>query len=79
MTHFQWIYRYRCILIHDRFTGTLVLAHKEGLIKEIVHQLEMGAEGLAEDDRILLECNLTVLPRKKSDSDDNIAKKMKRC
>ena len=30
-------------------------------MKEITHQLEMGAEGLAEDDRFLLECNFEEL------------------
>jgi hypothetical protein len=59
VTHSQWIYR--CVLVHDRSTGTLVLAHKEELMKEIAHQLEMGEEGLAEDDRFLLECNFNEL------------------
>jgi hypothetical protein len=59
VTHFQWIYR--CVLVHDRSTGTLVSEHKEELMKEIAHQLEMGAEGLAEDDRFLLECNFDEL------------------
>ncbi len=59
VTHFQWIYR--CVLVHDRSTGTLVSAHKEDLMKEIAHQLEMGAEGLAEGDRFLLECNFNKL------------------
>ncbi len=59
VTHFQWIYR--CVLVHDRATGTLVAAHKEELMKEIAHQLKMGAEGLAEDDRFLLECNFEEL------------------
>jgi hypothetical protein len=59
VTHFQWIYR--CVLVHDRSTGTLVPAHKEDLMKEIAHQLEMGAEGLVEGDRFLLECNFNEL------------------
>ncbi len=59
VTHFQWIYR--CVLVHDRATGTLVLAHKEELMKENAHQLEMGAERLAEDNRFLLECNFKEL------------------
>jgi hypothetical protein len=59
VTHFQWIYR--CVLVHDRSTGTLVSAHKEELMKKIAHQLEMRAEGLAEDDRFLLECNFDKL------------------
>jgi hypothetical protein len=40
VTHCQWIYR--CILVHDRSTGALVLAHKEELMKEIEFQLELG-------------------------------------
>jgi hypothetical protein len=59
VTHCQWIYR--CVLVHDRSTGTLVSAHKEELMKEIAYQLELGAEGLAEDDRFLLECNFDEL------------------
>ena len=30
-------------------------------MKEIAFQLELGAEGLAEDDRFLLECNFNEL------------------
>ena len=52
---------YRCVLVHDRSTGTLVSAHKEELLKEIVYQLELGAEGLTEDNRFLLECNFDKL------------------
>jgi hypothetical protein len=59
VTHCQWIYR--CVLVHDRSTGTLVSAHKEELMKEIAYQLELGAEGLAEDNRFLLECNFDEL------------------
>jgi hypothetical protein len=55
VTHSQWIYR--CILVHDQTTGTLILAHKDKLLKEIEHQLSLGPEGLAEEDRFLLECN----------------------
>jgi hypothetical protein len=55
VTHTQWIYR--CILVHDRTTGTLISRHKEELLKEIDCQLTLGLEGLAEEDRFLLECN----------------------
>ncbi len=48
---------HRYALVHDRSTGTLVLAHKEELMKEIEYQLELGEEGLAEDVKFLLECN----------------------
>jgi hypothetical protein len=53
--HSQWIYR--CVLVHNRTTGTLISAHKDGLLKEFGHQLALGPEGLAEEDRFLLECN----------------------
>jgi hypothetical protein len=59
ITHSQWICR--CVLVHDRSTGTLVSAHKEELMKEIAHQLEMGDEGLAENNKFLLECNFDEL------------------
>jgi hypothetical protein len=59
VTHTQWICR--CILVHDRTTGTLISAHKEELLKEIDHQLTLGPEGLAEEDRFLLECNFNSL------------------
>jgi len=55
VTHFQWIYR--CVLVHDRTTGTIISSHKEELLKEIEHQLTLGPEGLLEEDRFLLECN----------------------
>jgi hypothetical protein len=53
--HSQWIYR--CILVHNRTTGTLILAYKDKLLKEIDHQLALGPERLAEEDRFVLECN----------------------
>ena len=43
--------------VHDQATGTLILTHKEELLKEVEHQLTMGGEGLLEEDRFLLECN----------------------
>jgi hypothetical protein len=60
VTRTQWIYQ--CILVHDRTTGTLISTHKEELLKKIGRQLTLGPEGLAEEDRFLLECkfdNLT--------------------
>ena len=55
VTHTQWIYR--CILVHDQTTGTILLAHKEELLKEIECQLNLGPYGLNEQDCFLLECN----------------------
>ena len=57
ITHGQWIYR--CVLVHDRSIGTLVNQHKAQLLEEITKQLSMGAESLMEDDKFLLECNLS--------------------
>jgi hypothetical protein len=56
VTHGQWIYR--CVLVHNRTSGTLVNQHKVDLLEEITKQLSMGAESLMEDDKFLLECNL---------------------
>ena len=44
-------------MVHDRSTGTLVTAHKEEMLKEIVHQLVLGDKGLEKEDKFLLECN----------------------
>jgi hypothetical protein len=57
VAHRQWIYR--CVLVHDRATGTMVNQHKAALLEEITTQLLMGAESLMEDDKFLLECNLS--------------------
>jgi hypothetical protein len=55
VTHTQWIYR--CVLVHDRTTGTLISTCKEDLLKEIEYQLTLGPNTLTEEDRFLLECN----------------------
>jgi hypothetical protein len=59
VTHTQWIYR--CVLVHDRTTGTIISAHKEQLLKEIKHQLIIGPDNLDKEDRFLLECNFNEL------------------
>ncbi len=56
VTHTQSIYR--CLLVQDRTSGTLITLHKTKLLEEITKQLSMGAENLMEDDKYLLECNL---------------------
>jgi hypothetical protein len=56
--HSQWIYR--CILVHDRTTGTLISSHKANLFKEIDHQLTLGPKDLSEEDRFLQECLLHI-------------------
>ena len=45
------------MLVHDRTTGVLILAHKANLLKEIKHQLSLGPDDLDEEDRFLLEYN----------------------
>jgi hypothetical protein len=57
--HTQWIYR--CILVHDCTTGTIISLHKEDLLKEVKHQLTIGPDGLNEEDWFLLECNFDEL------------------
>ncbi len=59
VTHSLWIYR--CALVHDWTTGMLISDHKEELMREIEHQLELGADGLAKEDRFLLECDFNEL------------------
>jgi hypothetical protein len=57
--HTQWIYR--CVLVQDQNTGTLISVHKAESLKEIKHQLALGSESLDEEDRFLLECNFNDL------------------
>jgi len=45
------------MLVHDRTTGVLISAHKADILEEIEHQLSLGLDNLAEEDRFLLECN----------------------
>lgn len=44
--------------MHDKVTGTLATLRKEELREAILDQLYIGEEGLAEDDKYLLEINL---------------------
>jgi hypothetical protein len=59
VTHAQWIYR--CLLVHNRTSGTIINLHKYKLLEKIANQLSMGAENLMEDNKYLLECNLSDL------------------
>ena len=56
--------------MHDRLTGTLISAHKEELLKEIEHQLNLGLDGLDEQDRFLLECNFDDLADSPGENQD---------
>jgi hypothetical protein len=44
-----------------RGIGTLISSHKGELLKKIDHQLSLGSNGLKEEDRFLLECNVDTL------------------
>ena len=56
VTHGQWLYRN--VHVHDKVTGTLATKRKEELKEAILDQLYIGEEGLAEEDKYLLEINL---------------------
>ena len=56
ITHGQWLYRN--VHVHDKVTGTLVTERKEELRDAILDQLYMGEEGMAIEDKYLLEINL---------------------
>jgi hypothetical protein len=47
--------------VHDCTTGILISTHKEELLKEIEHQLLLGADGLDKQDWFLLMCNFNEL------------------
>ena len=55
-THSQWLYR--CILIHNKTSGSLHTLRKEDLQREIDRQLEAGMDELLEEDQYLAEVNL---------------------
>jgi hypothetical protein len=55
-THGVWIYRN--ITIHDSVSGMVATRGKEQLNKEIELQIEQGGEGLAGEDRWMVEVNL---------------------
>jgi hypothetical protein len=56
VTHGQWLYRN--VHVHDAISGALATAKKEELQKAIEDEIELGGEGLAEEDMYLLEINL---------------------
>ena len=59
VTHGQWLYRN--VVVHDRTAGDLVTRRKEEIRDALEEQMELGEEGLAEEDRFLLEINLDEL------------------
>ncbi len=58
-THGVWIYRN--ITMHDKISGLGGTKEKEQLIQEIELQIERGGEGLAEQDKWMLEIDLEKL------------------
>ncbi len=56
VSHGQWLYRN--LKVHDTIAGVLATDRKEVLQADIEEQQDLGAEGLAEEDRYLLEINL---------------------
>jgi hypothetical protein len=56
LTHGIWIYRN--LVVHDTESGVLAIQRKEALQREIERQIELGGEGLAEEDMWMLEVNL---------------------
>ena len=56
ISHGQWLYRN--VHVHDSTSGILATQQKEKLQQIIEDQIELGGEGLAEEDRWMLEINL---------------------
>jgi hypothetical protein len=56
LTHGMWIYRN--LVVHDSESGVLAIRRKEALQRKIERQIELGGEGLAEEDKWMLEVNL---------------------
>ena len=56
VTHGQWLYRN--VHVHDFLAGTIATERKEELRQAIEDELDLGGEGLAEEDMYLLDINL---------------------
>jgi hypothetical protein len=55
-THGQWLYRN--VQIHDTVAGTQATLRKEEIQREIEEQMEMGTDGLLDEDLWMMEVNL---------------------
>jgi hypothetical protein len=55
-THGQWLYWN--VQVHNTIAGTQVTVQKEQIQREIKHQMELGASGLLQEDKYLMEINL---------------------
>ena len=56
ITHGQWLYRN--VMVHDRTAGELASPRKEEIRRALEEQLELGGEGLEDEDKYLLEIHL---------------------
>ncbi len=56
ITHGQWVYWN--FIVHNPVSGTIALARKEELLREIKRQHELGEAGLLEEDKYLAKVNL---------------------
>ena len=59
VTHGQWLVRN--VQVHDAIGGNRAIRRKEDIKRAIQDQLDLGEEGLAEEDRYLLEINTDTL------------------
>ena len=59
VAHGQWLYRN--VHVHDIVAGDLATKRKEEIWRELEYQMELGGEGLAEEDLYLLDINLDSL------------------
>lgn len=59
VTHEQWLYRN--VHVHDALTGDIATRKKEDIRCKLLDQIEIGGEGLAEEEKYLLEINLDEL------------------
>jgi hypothetical protein len=55
-THGQWLYPN--VQVHLTIAGTQATVQKEQIQQEIKHQMELGASGLLQEDKYLMEINL---------------------
>lgn len=65
VTHGQWLYRN--VHLHDTLMGDLITRKKEDSRQELLDQIELGGEGLGEEDKYLLEINLEELDTSSGD------------
>ena len=56
VTHGQWLYRN--VHVHDIIRGEKAMKRKEFIRKELESQIELGGDGLEEEDLYLLDINL---------------------